>query len=935
MTLKILSVLLLTAASCAAAPVTLHVAPHGCDANPGTAQEPFATLVRARDAIRTMKRGGPLPGPVEVVLAPGIYPIGEPIVFTPEDSGTGAAPITYRGQAPAAWPAAPQAVLSGGRRITGWRRDGAELVAVLPDVAAGRWAFTQLYVNGHRRTRARGPNAGAYFRPARALPGSDARWGLIYAGDEFRRWSNLDDVVVVVFSSWFTTSHFIEKLDQGAKTVRFTAKGERVFDHYEPNPRYYVENVREYLDEPGEWFLDRPTGTLRYRPLPGETPETLEVFAPAVRLPETSPMERLGQLLHFRGEPESGRAVEHLVFRDLALRHTDALFRRDVAGSRQAENGRNAVVYARGLCRSTFEDLEIAQAGEHALFLHDGCCDNAVRRCHLHDLGAGGILAGGTWRWGQGHPTYAGVKRIEDAPPPVTGNVFDNNCIHDGGYVFHGIHGVWLGHASGCRITHNEISDLPYSGVSVGWDWSGKPSTAHDNLIAQNHIHRIGLGMLNDMAGIYTLGDSPGTVIRNNLIHDVCGYESPVSYVVAAGIYLDMSSGHIRVVNNVVHDVVNCGFFFHGNRAITCENNVFARMAHRTRGEKQPADACVWATFDTGRGQTGSTFRHNIVNGDAPSLFLLRVQGPGDPLRIEENCYGLPRGAEPRFTIQAGNERRGVSLAEWKAAGHDAGSRFGEPGFVDPAQNDFRLRPDAPARKLGIASIELAEVGLCGPAGWRTMPASFTPRRSDPPSTYRPAAPPPLVLCETYEDVMPGYVPEGAKGPIAVIARPGDDGQHVLKFNDRPGLERRYWPIRSYDDLDFREGRVGLEFDFLLPEKTPGAMHVELRDWRNELRAGPRVDILPGGQLRAGKFTASLPQGAWCHLRIAFGLGRSATDGYTLTLERPGSEPVAQTIPYADRGFEVLTWLGFFMPDEKPGAFLMDNLKFQVTLPEN
>jgi len=117
MTAKHFLPLVLFCASCFGGPVTLHVAPSGSDANPGTVERPFATLARARDAIRAIKRAGPLPGPVEVLLAPGIYAVSEPTTFTPEDSGTAAAPIVYRGAEQLAWRAGPTAVISGAKPI--------------------------------------------------------------------------------------------------------------------------------------------------------------------------------------------------------------------------------------------------------------------------------------------------------------------------------------------------------------------------------------------------------------------------------------------------------------------------------------------------------------------------------------------------------------------------------------------------------------------------------------------------------------------------------------------------------------------------------------------------------------------------------------------------------------------------------------------------
>ena len=925
-----------------AAPATLHVAPDGDNANPGTLEKPLAGLAGARDAIRKRKKDGALAGPVEVVFAPGVYRLEEPVVFTPEDSGTADAPILYRGAGAPRVPGAPAAVISGGRRIEGWARAGDFFKAPVPE-AKGEdgWHFTQLYVNGHRRPRARGPNAGAYFRPVRALPGSDSRWGFQFRGDEFRRWPNLDDVNVVCFSSWFTTTHFIETLDEQRKTVRFTAHTERPFDYYEPAQRYYIENVREYLDAPGEWFLDREEGALLYLPLPDETPETLDAWAPVVRRPrDLDPLERIGQLLHFRGDPEAGRPVEYLEFRDLAFRHTDAFFSHAYGGSRQAAPGRDAAIYARGLCHAVFENVEVAQTGEHAIFLHDGSCHNTIRHCLIHDLGAGGVLCGGNWRWGtRGHATHAAFQRIEDAPPPVTHNVIENNIIRDGGYVFHGIHGVWLGHASHHSIRHNEISDLTYSGISAGWDWSGKESTAHHNAIEFNHIHRIGLGVLNDLAGIYTLGQSPGSTVRHNLIHDIRGYESPVSYIVSAGIYHDMSSAHFVTTHNVIHHVVNCGFFYHENAAITCENNVFAHFTHRERKGKQRPDACVWAMFDLRRGDVGSTFRKNILYGDVRSLFNYRVQGAPEeggppPIRIDRNAYRIAPGARPEITIEE-NERCAVPLKEWQAAGFDRDSLFGDPGFVDAANNDFSLREDAPARDLGIESIEVSGVGLTGEESWRRLPDSFPPRKEDPPTDYVPEPLPPLSLDETYEFEKVGYVPENAQGPISVIDHQAAAGRHSLKFSNRPGLDRPYWPIRSYTELLFEKGEVKVSFDFKQNEKQPAWLRLELRDWREKekLIAGPRIDILPDGMIKAGNFSHPIPKDAWCHLELSCRLGGEADDHYLLRLALPGAAPVEQTLPCAARGFRVLTWFGLMMPDEEPGTIFLDNLRFEVVEP--
>ena len=152
----------------AALATDFHVAPNGNDANPGTQAKPFATLERARDAIRELKQAGPLKEPVTVRLGGGTYPLAQEVRFGPEDSGTAACPITYTAAGP------EPVVLDGGRRITGWKKHDDKLwVADVPDVASGAWRFRQLYVNGQQRVRARTPNAGY---PARGrLPGRHAQ----------------------------------------------------------------------------------------------------------------------------------------------------------------------------------------------------------------------------------------------------------------------------------------------------------------------------------------------------------------------------------------------------------------------------------------------------------------------------------------------------------------------------------------------------------------------------------------------------------------------------------------------------------------------------------------------------------------------------------------------------------------------------------------
>ncbi|HOM59784.1 MAG TPA: hypothetical protein PK770_07965, partial [Kiritimatiellia bacterium] len=299
-------------AGCATPMRTVFVAPDGNDANPGTKSRPFATLPRALSSVRDLRQAGLPSGPVTVYLRGGTYAVRKPILFTPDDSGTSNAPLTV-----ASYPG-EQAVLSSGERLSGtwtqtpgkpyWQLD-------IPRARNSGWVFYSLFVNGQSRERARFPNwGGKVLRAEGREPGGDPRQALRYfAGDVNPAWSNPTDIDVVLLCSWTPTIHRINEIVPERRAVRFFSAHNRPVDAWERNFRYYLSNVFEALDQPGEWYLNRHTGTLYYYPMPGEEMASAEVIAPVLR----------SNMVTFEGDPESGRLIEHLHFRDLAFRHLD------------------------------------------------------------------------------------------------------------------------------------------------------------------------------------------------------------------------------------------------------------------------------------------------------------------------------------------------------------------------------------------------------------------------------------------------------------------------------------------------------------------------------------------------------------------------------------------------------------------------------------
>jgi hypothetical protein len=297
--------------------------------------------------------------------------------------------------------------------------------------------------------------------------------------------------------------------------------------------------------------------------------------------------------------------------------------------------------------------------------LGEGRADVAITHNRITDLGGGGVKVG-----------HGSTRTV----------VADNEIGH-GGRLFVSAVGVWVGHSPENQIVYNHIHDLHYSGISVGWQWDFKPSKAVNNLVEHNHIHDLGHGLLSDMGGIYTLGASPGTRLRYNVIHDV-----KARAYGGWGIYPDEGSSEIVIENNLVYRCSSSPFFAHINRNITAQNNIFA-FGEQCQVERAGATAGPHLEY---------AFRRNIVCYDRGQLV-----GYWDPqnrnFAYERNLYWNASGAPVTFS--------GKGLAEWQAAGQDKETVFADPLFADPKKGDFRLRPGSPATKIGFEPWDLTAAG--------------------------------------------------------------------------------------------------------------------------------------------------------------------------------------------------------------------------------
>ena len=661
-----------------------HVSPNGNDTNTGTQAKPFATLERARDAIRELKQAGPLKEPVTVRLQAGTYPMAQEVRFGPEDSGTAACPITYTAAEGAA------VVLDGGRRSSGWKKHDDKLwVAELPEVASGTWRFRQLYVNGQQRVRARTPNTG-YLRVAGCPEGTpktahyhkDCQSFQFSPGDIRADWANLSDVEVIVYHFW-TDSHLpIKTVDTVSNLVTFAHKAGKTFtdDFSEDGARYIVENVFEGLDAPGEWYLNRRTGQLFYFPMPGEDLARAEVVAPF------SPAH-----LRLEGNPAERRYVEHLRFRNLTFVHSRFELPPGNSNDQQGSASVPATVTLRGARYCAFEHCRFSNLGTFAFDVMAGCEENQLIGNEIAQVAAGGIrINGGT-----------------DRTPPwerTRNNCVTDNWLHHYGRDYPSAVGMLLMHTEGNTVAHNHIHDGGYTGVSVGWVWGYTRSVSQNNRVEFNHIHHIG-GVLSDMGGIYTLGVSPGTVIRNNHIHDV-----DANHYGGWGIYHDEGSTHLIVENNVVHHTKFAPFNIHFAKEVTVRNNIFAlgKLEQASRGRAEPHKS-VFFENNIIYWREGELLTQNWK--DVPYTFHAHpkdksgTQTLTNTFEFDWNLYFNP--AKKRDEIKWA----GSTWAEWQQRGKDRHSQYADPLFTNPEQGDFTLRSESPAFALGFQRIDLSQVG--------------------------------------------------------------------------------------------------------------------------------------------------------------------------------------------------------------------------------
>ncbi len=936
------TLLLASAIYLASAPpgTTFYVAKDGSDhwtgrlqaANEARSDGPFASIEGARDAIRALKASGGLTKPVAVLVRGGAYALDKTLVFTAEDSGTRACPITYR-----AFPG-EAVVLTGGRPVKGWKEHAGKVyVAALAEqgFTADDFRFHELFFRGQRQVLARFPD----LDPAHPVTG-----GLLYVEETastnrnsfhykegsipLERWKDLSQAEVNIFpyNCWDHNIIRIAKFDR--ETCLVTLRHDVAGSIFVGN-RYFIQNVLGALDAPGEWFCDYQSGKLHFYPPADGTPGDADAAVPV-----------LENLVEFSGTAD--RPVERIRFHGFTLKHArqDAIA---LEGAEDCEITGNTVTQVGGVginvgyLRNAVKGIGLPwrkpgtaknplHSGDRALVFSHPCRQCRIAGNDIASIGGDGVALYGVW------------------------NTADNNHIYDTGIYDRVCAGVTICGDENVA-SHNAIHDVPRDGIFI----NGKLNLAQYNEIRNSMLYTAdNAAIALRQHDVHQAVRNRGNVLRFNRLLDTIGYgsyphcthpgEGFASPFCSFGIYLDASISGVTVYGNTIARCGGNSLFIQFGGGNVVENNIFVEGD----AKRIQFDSMVFfGTFMFSDRQhkyqePPNVLRHNIFSYGGPDTKLYQV-GHWDndpnwgPKQAVFNDNLIWHGGRPIAVWMAKNLDC-KTLAEWQAREQDTRSISADPLFVDAAKDDYRLRPDSPAYKLGFKNInaEMQKIGVYPSNDRASWPLANAVLQRETPVVFDfPKEPRPMI--DGFELVpagsLPGKLQVATAGAASALVsdEAAKTGHHSLKFLDAPGLKNP-WEPHAYCYPNYRRGKIHFSIDVLNSKDAPADFYMEFRDWEKEPLVGPTFRVTRDGKLYAngsmgagGKEVADVPNGQWYNVSVDFELGDAAPKAYTLTLRAAAREDVAVTIPFPSAAFRNATWFGISSTSTDRTVFYVDN----------
>jgi hypothetical protein len=573
----IVALLLIVALTGSVLASEIWVSPNGSDKNTGTQQQPLATVAMALRKARELRRlnNVSIKGGIHIMVEKGVHQLSEPLFIRPEDSGTADSPTIIEGTGKG------EAILSGGIHINGWKKLQGNVPGLPLSVAGKVWVanapligdeivnFRQLWVNNMKATPARETNAPLMSRILSWDHQTQTCWiPKPMAVDTL----HIKGMEMFIHQWWAIAILRVKSAKVAGDSVRlsFYQPESRIqSEHPWPAPwiskktgnsAFYLSRSIQFLNQPGEWYLDREHRKIFYIPRPGEDLSTATVTVPV-----------LENIVKIEGTID--HPVSYISFKNIGFQHSswlrpskaglvphqDGMYMLDayklkIPGTpdkkgleNQAWVGRPAagveVAYA---AHTTFEGCRFEHLASTGLDYRRGTHDDEIKGNLFKDIGGTAILAGVYSDEAQEvHLLYNPTDKREIC----TNTRIENNLVTDATNEDWGCVGIGAGYVKGITIAHNEVCDVNYTGISMGWGWTKSANAMSDNHITANKIHHYARNMY-DVAGIYTLSAQPGSVISNNYVDSI--YKAPYAHDPEHWFYLytDEGSSYITIKNN-------------------------------------------------------------------------------------------------------------------------------------------------------------------------------------------------------------------------------------------------------------------------------------------------------------------------------------------------------------------------------------------------
>jgi len=768
------------------------VSPDGDDGNPGTYEEPFRTIEKARNTIRQDIENGQNRDIIVYIRGGKYYRNDTPLIFMPNHSGKDGFDIVYRN-----FPGETPEII-GGRVVSDWELHKAvgkeievtvnavsstdnneetnqinavekrslfqrildffkRLFALLKSIGAAKDAldeetsdneaskettikvqpgiyktyvgkgseFYSLFENGRRAVLARTPNEGYAVTQDADVSGSTTK--IMYFKEDLPNKFDYSNATVYIWggshgelkSNWVPDIDPIMNIDFDTRTM--TLRDNLTYKAAD-GIRYFVQGSMEFLDNPGEFYLDKEEGMLYYQPYSYPI-EDQEIIVPTTQ-----------RVLYLQGTPSKG--VSNLRFEGLKITISD--FGKDFSGSSRIDS--EGMVYMENTSNITLKDCIISNAGYSAVSIMHYSSNNTIYGNLIENFGIYGVCLGADYWYDAGN-----IKNAEQGYKNKS-NLISSNLIRNGGQsVGHGA-GIRLAQSGDNEISHNLIYNMPRQGITMnGTSYPymelqgsiyGTPITwenhfdccyTRNNTIAYNHIYNV-MNDASDGGAINCFGTGRGNIIENNYVHDVTSGPGGVT----VGIYLDDASNYTIVRNNVLNRIGVLGSYMSypfvlKGYDITLENNVVVNSKSSAMillCESPVSMYAGHATAPKSEAPTkkvrilGNIFHETADESNKPRTYDLWYYSKDMIEKADYNTIYLKdvspiiRGIAVDGTW---NGWKDFNWSQWINLGgntYDSNTIFEDPLFEDLKNDVFTVKEGSPALANGFVNIDLSKVGL-------------------------------------------------------------------------------------------------------------------------------------------------------------------------------------------------------------------------------